>query len=1465
MLLTRCFPPLALLRELERYFGCEVTAATFFESEDTGSQTPPGWAKGDYIVLPKGMLSPLRAEGIFFIAHEVCHLRQQAENVSMTRRQAETDADFHATVFTWQYLNGRRCTPAPKLLPLADAAAVPAAAWGLGGLFSLKQYIADKYTKIKGYAYFFLGPHEWLTIIAAQRKKRREQNYVTNTASAFDTDSLVLGAQMNDMYILPEKIKAIFDPETLRLIGEALEQADFGSVTEFSFDTSAIEKEKDAFNAGMFENYTEVISQIAKIDFGFVLWYTLFSNFLRTSRFIAILREKKKNIDEKIEEAGVTKNIKKKITDGIRETIQKIGFNRTKPGNALFSFSLELFVMDTLPIRAGIDMFLGAMQMLAYKDTSKAPWLADLLSIYPPIKEWLNTGIDPNKKIWYENRVEEKIAKHRFNGNEGQKKLVEAITLFEIWWNEDESIFADIEAFFSGNVRELVKWKKQLENGSERPEDFVANHIHEVLSQVQIPEVDGMTLIVPEVLLKDKENCESFFCLPDVEFRGKQVSLDSFTKVLNKGVQAVNNNVLNPTGEAIVEAVRETISVLVKTALDEVETIRDYYNAFVFLLGSHTGELQFLHSMDCSGGSVEWNREKMLRWCEFCYDCNRAGIGENLLNQNIYEFLDKLVPAYFSSESETTQEKTPVKELASKDPIPMTPTISGGSEPEVKSANSHPPASMIGDYGRYLTDYGRMIDTSLGKYRDYFQKHEKDLLLAAMLLPLCCVKMQMNNCRLAARQVCNIPMDNEDALSRKQAREYDICMVVAMKISLQEEDENSLDIGGKYRTPIADMTFREFFTGARKGLSAPDILCGMAMHMIEDSFTPSHTIRSWNLNPGEGSAPIITFADYTKQDSLRHACADYFVNPPSTLSINESKESEPMDINSKDGSDMMDIDSPDNPFDVSDGKFEKKQSETKTDLRKNLPLRAAEVTVGAESAIYYAQDFFNQVQGGKRNMYQSFSRARAEAIYPLIQKRLAEYNNSCELGCKVTDEKDQKTPASGRCFESEELEKESLFDKKIKELLTLAKKNEKLTKNDLRFDELQKRIGNYREYLLKHFAKNLYPNQDGLRFYETKKEKSYWEKVSDAKAALGDAFDSEYWTGELGGPGEFPGTKQMQINAVLDMYQNNDLPFLRDILTSRLLCEEARKEFEDIAKDLNINEAVSVAEMIERTRDRYLKHLNELILNVVGIYLQTKDESLKTKACDVVKKAKKLKTDAEAHWLAAPSSFLLKIIMRMGEQLEDYDESVRFNIFVLTHKFNIFTMGALIRGLLTGDNSEEFALNAGKMLDIMDELLEKNRGDQETKDKVKKLRKKYDWLSKSIVKELPSEDENSFCLDIAKIIKESECLNRRSWWGSMKLPEGIEQLLIELRKEQSEFFDDDESPTTADAGSATEGTDTILADGVSLYESLLSRALDLAKGGKSTSDVAEEWLGEGVSMESVERMGRSFRNALKNA
>ena len=84
MILSRCYPPLPLLEALEEYFGCEVTAASFFELQASSLHVPFSWAKGDHIVLPRGLLSPLRDEGGFLLAHEVCHLRQQAEHSCLT-------------------------------------------------------------------------------------------------------------------------------------------------------------------------------------------------------------------------------------------------------------------------------------------------------------------------------------------------------------------------------------------------------------------------------------------------------------------------------------------------------------------------------------------------------------------------------------------------------------------------------------------------------------------------------------------------------------------------------------------------------------------------------------------------------------------------------------------------------------------------------------------------------------------------------------------------------------------------------------------------------------------------------------------------------------------------------------------------------------------------------------------------------------------------------------------------------------------------------------------------------------------------------------------------------------------------------------------------------------------------------------------------------------------------------------
>ena len=132
MRLTRCHPPLPLLRALEAYFGCEVTAASFYEADPTLGRAPLSWAKGDRVVLPRGLFAPLRPEGVFLLAHEVCHLRQQAEHASLKPRDAEREANDHAAIFTLRYLGGQLRPGERPLLPLAKAASVPALAWGLG-------------------------------------------------------------------------------------------------------------------------------------------------------------------------------------------------------------------------------------------------------------------------------------------------------------------------------------------------------------------------------------------------------------------------------------------------------------------------------------------------------------------------------------------------------------------------------------------------------------------------------------------------------------------------------------------------------------------------------------------------------------------------------------------------------------------------------------------------------------------------------------------------------------------------------------------------------------------------------------------------------------------------------------------------------------------------------------------------------------------------------------------------------------------------------------------------------------------------------------------------------------------------------------------------------------------------------------------------------------------------------------
>ena len=1484
MQMSRCFPPYSLLRELEHYYGCKVTAASFFEAEDACSQMPAGWAQGDYIVLPKGLLSPLRAEGIFFLAHEACHLRRQAEHRYLSCSEAELEADFYAALFTYRYLKGLPCTPMPKVLPLAGFASVPAMAWGLGGLFSLKQYVADGYTKKKGYAYFYQGPHEWLTEEAAHKNNPKEQNYVTKVNAVIDEASLILGSEMNDMYILPEKIKEWFDEDVLRKIGKEFEQSDFASPGDFEFDGSAISETVDYVKndiiAGLFDNNFAVLSHISNIDFSFVLWYTFFSNFLRTSRLFSVLIEKQKHINEKIGE--VFKKQKEWVSDHKKDWLRYIwglvyesGVSKEwMPDWIRFGFSL-LF-MEIPPIDSGIDFLHSVVEALVYKDPTKVPLISLLAECIPSIKEKFNADLDPAKKEWYEKRLKDKTGNLKY-ANEAEKKWIETITLYEIWWVEEESVFADIEAFFSGSIRKLLEWAERAKKEGIKFSDYVGQRIDDFFDNLQIPQMEEVEIGIPEPWINFNITCEDYYCTIAAEagIRERRISLAELSRTINDAGMTVKDFILRPVSKIILSAVKDAITELLETLVSMLEDLRGYYNTILFLLGSHTGELQFLHSMDCSRGSVEWNREKMIRWCEFCYDCKKVNKGDALLDRNIFEYLDELVPMYFFS-GESKAQNSP--EEASEEEETVNP-------------------------GRYLTKCADAVNASLPKYRRYFKEHEKDLLLASMLLPLCCIRMQLNNCQIAARRVCNIEIDDETVLSREQAREYDLCLVIAMKLSLhmdfedRDNDAPSTVPRGKYRTPITDMTFRQFFTGGRKDRSASDILLGMAMHMIEDSFTPSHTIRSWNTKPGTGAAPIIAFADYTKQEASRHACADYFVDYSGALPIDDPEESKQMEVGDVDEPDMMSINQLDGADMMSVGYSDgtdmmsinyspkealkepetgkgkpgpetkpaaekERKVQTPEDLRRKLPFYAAQETVGAESALHFAQEYLEYVRNEAGDLNLRFSRDKIVKIYPLLKEKLSAYNKEAKKEQRV-EEEDRETPASGRCYEMESLEKETSYSEKRESLTEGHGQNKRLKKYEKRYDKLNETIEDYRKYLLEHFAKNLYPNTKALEYYEEhieKEQRDTGERIIKLAEKIWDTETKEYWGREIGKPRSPVKEEPYRTQAVLEMYLRNDIPFLRDILTSELLSREVCKEYEEKAEELGNNSARSLVEETEKVHKRYMRHLNELILIAAGVHEQTKDGSTKERAKNVIAEAKRIKKVANRHRSDEPSWFLKMVLERLGERVKKRDDkNVRICIFYIASGFNEYTIAALLRGMLEAKNPEKFQQNAGIMLDVLEKLLKENYGDEDTISKIKTLREEYVWLAAgSFEPSVISADADDFCKKLAKIIKGSSCLSRRNWWPMMTLPEGLEEFLKAVRENYPEFYDEDESEDSVSGKGSTFSSGS-----TGLFESYLAKARDMAKDGKIYSDFAEEWFGKGYYPEYIEKMGRNLLKSMQ--
>lgn len=532
------------------------------------------------------------------------------------------------------------------------------------------------------------------------------------------------------------------------------------------------------------------------------------------------------------------------------------------------------------------------------------------------------------------------------------------------------------------------------------------------------------------------------------------------------------------------------------------ENIKQVYCIGQFLMYSHSKDLQFLHSMDCSKGDTSLNIDKCTRWARFC----------------ITVFLN---------------------EKYKNKPI---------------------------------------LDWNLRDYIVSIYREDKEDLLPHMLMPLLLNITSAMNCTEKA----NKKAKTQNAKERQR---------VWMQTEIME---GVLRDRAEAASFFAKGTVGAFFNLCEKD-NPRFVALGMAMHMMEDSFTGSHLIRTWNIHSGkeviipedenyeqikDQISPVLYFADYTKQDATRHAHADCFVDLFGGVDDDMSCE-----LCSRESDGMcMDIEM--------DDKMSKPRT-TMDDLELEK-LHNCHRTVGAESARRYTAHFLYLVvtiprYGVERKHRMDQIERYLRSIYldanelPYIKEKniVSLSNNTCvpveECSDRVNQEYLMNTISfAGRSFEKEELQqlnlrerfKEFIIDLSITERLDtiLGKK----FPGDLQ--ELFDIIKKYREYLLENFGRSIIPTKE----YIVKKCKEE---------------DKQVIARELEG--------SSLAKRILIMYRLFDLPMLSNIL---LLIEKLKKKKEEamlkLERQYERKTLLSLYEQIEFMYTRYQGHIYELYMNV---------------------------------------------------------------------------------------------------------------------------------------------------------------------------------------------------------------------------------------------------------------------------
>jgi len=251
----------------------------------------------------------------------------------------------------------------------------------------------------------------------------------------------------------------------------------------------------------------------------------------------------------------------------------------------------------------------------------------------------------------------------------------------------------------------------------------------------------------------------------------------------------------------------------------------------VYINQSHRGKLQFLHSMDCSYGYADINAKKAIRYIKFCIDIYNERVieGKKLLDWNIRDYVE-----YIHEENKKNNAKYDLFEDMF---IYLLVDMSSGNDYMYQCKNKMDTMSFLNGEDAMAFE--------LKEFRENWYKEK-------------------NYSWFAKNRFFDFFTDDGG-------------LYAVMKF---------LDHLGSSRVP------RAYLKTEDTRLKARCVALGSALHVIQDSFAGSHTVRAYDLfthnrliGVGENQEnemlkyirPIIFQTDYTKQDDKKHAYADYLL------------------------------------------------------------------------------------------------------------------------------------------------------------------------------------------------------------------------------------------------------------------------------------------------------------------------------------------------------------------------------------------------------------------------------------------------------------------------------------------------------------------------------------------------------------------------------------------------------------